>query len=154
MPEEPYFREPRTQRILLDILFILCKLNRDVGYRQGMHELLAPLLWVIEEDAIKEDVAPSDETDKLMTDMLDKRFIEHDAFSLFSLVMQSARSFYELGGQPRDSDSQSNSNEDQGATSPIVERSKCIHEVYLARVDPHLASHITELEVLPQIFLM
>ena len=37
---------------LRDILFIFCKLNPDVSYRQGMHELLAPVLWVIERDAI------------------------------------------------------------------------------------------------------
>lgn len=52
MPENLYFREPKTQAMLLDILFIFCKLNRDVGYRQGMHELLAPVLWVVERDAI------------------------------------------------------------------------------------------------------
>lgn len=52
MPEEPYFRETETQRIMLDVLFVFCKINQDVGYRQGMHELLAPILWAIKEDAI------------------------------------------------------------------------------------------------------
>ena len=36
---------------MTDILFIYCKLNQDVSYRQGMHELLAPLYWVLEHDA-------------------------------------------------------------------------------------------------------
>lgn len=35
MPEEPYFRQSDAQQKLLDILFIFCKLNQDVGYRQG-----------------------------------------------------------------------------------------------------------------------
>ena len=52
MPENLYFRQPDTQRMLVDILFIFCKLNPDVSYRQGMHELLAPILWVVERDAI------------------------------------------------------------------------------------------------------
>ena len=38
--------------MLLDILFVFCKLNPDISYRQGMHELLAPVLWVVERDAI------------------------------------------------------------------------------------------------------
>ncbi|CZR54460.1 related to TBC1 domain family member 5 [Phialocephala subalpina] len=153
MPEEPYFRNPETQRILLDILFIFCKINQDVGYRQGMHELLAPILWVIEEDAIKNDHGPN--PNSTMEQTLDAGFIEHDAFTLLSLIMRSAKSFYELaepdrrvstplgGGKPPE----------QGA-SPIVERSKRIHEVYLGRLDPELARHLTDIEVLPQIFLI
>lgn len=35
-----------------DVLFVFCKLNPDVGYRQGMHEILAPVLWVVETEAI------------------------------------------------------------------------------------------------------
>lgn len=47
MPEEPYFRQQETQRILLDVLFVFCKINQDIGYRQGMHEVLAPVLWAV-----------------------------------------------------------------------------------------------------------
>lgn len=32
---------------MLDILFCYAKENPDVGYRQGMHELLAPILFVL-----------------------------------------------------------------------------------------------------------
>ncbi|RAL58521.1 hypothetical protein DID88_004025 [Monilinia fructigena] len=52
MPDEPYFRQTDTQRFMLDVLFIFCKINQDVGYRQGMHEILAPILWVVEQDSI------------------------------------------------------------------------------------------------------
>jgi TBC1 domain family protein 5 len=100
MPEEPYFRRPETQRILLDILFIFCKINQDVGYRQGMHELLAPILWVIEQDAIEnwnESERPTFQGDEsIMKQILDPVYIEHDAFTLLSLIMRSAKSFYEL----------------------------------------------------------
>jgi len=159
MPDEPYFRRPETQRILLDILFIFCKINQDVGYRQGMHEVLAPILWVVEEDAI-DSGGPSkqgagSEEDSLMSQTLDAAYIEHDAFTLLSLIMRTAKSFYELGEPDRRSQSPSAgpSTPQQGA-SPIVERSKRIHEVYLARLDPELAKHLTDIEVLPQIFLM
>jgi TBC1 domain family protein 5 len=159
MPEEPYFRRPETQRILLDVLFIFCKINQDVGYRQGMHELLAPILWVVEQDAVdtRNETGKTASTgeDSLMRQILDPTYIEHDAFTLLSLVMRSAKSFYELGEPDQRSCSPSRgSGTPQHGASPIVERSKRIHEVYLARLDPDLAKHLTDIEVLPQIFLM
>jgi TBC1 domain family member 5 len=159
MPEEPYFRQPQTQRMLLDILFVFCKINQDIGYRQGMHEILAPILWVLEQDAIdfgnNGDPSPAPQSDSLMKQILDRACIEHDAFTLLSLIMRSAKSFYELGEPDRRSSNPSTgSNTPQHGASPIVERSKRIHEVYLARLDPELAKHLTDIEVLPQIFLM
>ena len=159
MPEEPYFREPHPQRMMLDILFIFCKINQDVGYRQGMHELLAPILWTVEQDAIDYgndgDGTPNSDDDALFRQTLDPTYIENDAFTLFSLIMRSAKSFYELAEPDRKSSKFSNgaATPPHGA-SPIVERSKRIHEVYLARLDPELAKHLTDIEVLPQIFLM
>ncbi|KAL8689531.1 MAG: hypothetical protein Q9218_004818 [Villophora microphyllina] len=153
MPENLYFREPPTQAMLLDILFIYCKLNRDVGYRQGMHEVLAPIVWVVSRDAI--DVEKPDDTEKdqslepgLRSECLDARFIEHDAFTLFGIIMQTVKSFYEIGSSSQAVPSSTPSN------SPIVERSRQIHEVYLRQADPELAEHLTAIEILPQIFLI
>jgi len=124
-----------------------------------MHELLAPILWIVEQDAIDYantgDQASELETDTLMKQTLDPTHIEHDAFTLLSLIMRTAKSFYELGEPDRRSNTPSNgSGTPQPSTSPIVERSKRIHEVYLARLDPGLARHLSDIEVLPQIFLM
>lgn len=159
MPDEEYFRQPETQRMLLDILFVFCKINQDVGYRQGMHEVLAPILWVVEQDAItptKRDQLPGSDADTLMNEVLDPAYVEHDAFTLLSLVMRSAKSFYELGEPDRKSSIVSTpaGAPPQQSTSPIVERSRRIHEVYLASLDPELAKHLTDIEILPQIFLM
>lgn len=94
MPDNPYFRQPETQRILLDILFIFCKLNQDVGYRQGMHEIAAPIVWVVESEAI--DVGVESRTlgeDATIKTIFDADYIEHDAFAIFGQVMQSAKTF-------------------------------------------------------------
>jgi TBC1 domain family protein 5 len=124
-----------------------------------MHEVLAPILWVVEQDAIdtrnERDKESSVEEDSLMKQILDRTYIEHDAFTLLSLIMRSAKSFYELGEPDRRSSSPSTgSGTPQHGASPIVERSKRIHEVYLAQLDPELAKHLTDIKVLPQIFLM
>ncbi|KAI9737462.1 MAG: hypothetical protein M1834_009617 [Cirrosporium novae-zelandiae] len=154
--ENYFFREPSTQTMLLNILFVYTKLNEDVGYRQGMHELLAPLLWVIERDAIQksdiESVHVEEQNISLIQDLFNADFIEHDAFTLFSLIMRCAKPFYEhssnseenIGGERR---------RNQGDTA-IVARSKKIHEDLLAKVDPELADRLTQLDVLPQVFII
>ena len=81
MPENTYFRQPDTQNMMLDVLFIYTKLNPDVGYRQGMHELLAPVLWVVERDAVN-----IDDVGQPLDQVLDRHFVEHDTFTLFAEI--------------------------------------------------------------------
>lgn len=144
MQDNYFFREPTTQKKLLDILFIYSKLNPDTGYRQGMHELLAPILWVISQDAVDTSRVPHASKNKegidFMLDILDRKYIEHDAFNLFCAVMQTAKSFYEMG--------------DKKDSSAIVAQSDRIHNELLMAVDPDLAHHLQVVGVLPQIYSM
>lgn len=94
MPENPFFRQQDTQTILLDVLFVFCKLNPDVGYRQGMHEIAAPILWVVHDDAI--DVGEGSRAlgeDAVIKTVFDADHIEHDTFAIFGQVMQNAKTF-------------------------------------------------------------
>lgn len=145
MPDNTYFRQPDTQKMMLDILFIFCKLNPDVGYRQGMHEVLAPILWVVERDAIDQKEAGVDNRTQhkdLLLDLCDSRFIEHDTFTLFGLVMQNAKAYYEPSRTKQSSD------------SPMLVKCRHIFEKLLPKADPELADHLKEIEVAPQMFLM
>jgi TBC1 domain family protein 5 len=158
MPENPYFRDPKIQTSLLNILFIYCKLNEDVSYRQGMHEIVAVILWVVSCDAIAPgfsiDVTVEQslhEDDSVMAETLDARYIEHDTFSLFQVIMRSAKGWYELG---EEDNTKNRGRSENRASSPIVEKSKYIHEHLLMSVDPELAEHLKALDVLPQVFLM
>jgi TBC1 domain family member 5 len=145
-----FFREPSTKSMMLDILFVYSKLNPDLGYRQGMHELLAPILWVVERDAVASQFsknAPVDATDdeSVMLQLLDANYVESDSFNLFCSVMQVARSFYEhTDGKPVNS---------QAELAPIVARSQFIHNELLMAADHELATHLNAIEILPQIFL-
>ncbi|TKA57893.1 hypothetical protein B0A55_12361, partial [Friedmanniomyces simplex] len=67
----------------------------------------------------------------------------HDAFALFSQVMRSAKGFYE----------QSPSHPQAGENA-IVLRSRRIFEDLLPNIDPEVASHLLEIEIVPQVFLM
>ncbi|RYP64059.1 hypothetical protein DL769_006781 [Monosporascus sp. CRB-8-3] len=120
-----------------------------------MHELLAPMVYVLEQDAIDPVGAASDASaDLTMVEMLDASFIEHDAFALFSKVMDHAKSFYEVGDAPSKNISSTPSLGRESSTSSIVEKSQRIHEVCLHQVDPELSDHLKNIEVLPQIFLI
>lgn len=141
MPDNVYFRQPATQDMMLDILFVWCKMHPSIGYRQGMHEILAPLLWVVERDAIES--TPLHTSDPLLATMLDSAYIEHDTHTLFSLIMQTAKSFY----APAESGSMTND-------TPMLARSSKIFETYLPKTDPELAAHLVQLEIVPQIFLL
>lgn len=142
MQDNFFFREPETQRMLLDILFIYSKLNPDIGYRQGMHELLAPLLWVVHHDAVDDATVTTTERQAdgadFMLDVLNHKHREADAFSLFCAVMQTAKSFYEMG--------------DNRDSSPIITKSRRIHDDLLGTFDSELALHLQVAGVLPQIY--
>lgn len=143
MPDNVYFRQPATQNMMLDILFVWCKMHPNIGYRQGMHEILAPVLWVVERDAIELVGQKPGAKDRTLADMLDSAYIEHDTHMLFSVIMQTAKSFYapaEIGSASKE--------------TPMLARSSRIFDDYLSRVDPGLHGHLVKLDIVPQIFLL
>lgn len=150
LPDEASYHESSAQRLILDVLFVYCKSNPERGgYRQGMHELLAPIFYVVQKDAVRRDsLVDKDVLDQTMLETLDAAYIEHDAYSLFSKLMQRAQVFYDI------KDVTSAGKGALETSSAIVERSKYVHEVLLNRIDPELALHLTNIEILPQIFLM
>ncbi|ROT35718.1 WD repeat domain-containing protein [Sodiomyces alkalinus F11] len=155
LPDSPLYHEEKIQTMIVDVLFVYCKLHPNAGgYRQGMHELLAPVVHVLHEDAVDRRSTTTDtQVDAILLDVFDSDYIEHDAFALFSKIMERAQVFYEVKDSITRSASASASR-GQAETSAIVEKSKFIHEDCLARVDPELARHLKDVEVLPQIFLI
>jgi TBC1 domain family member 5 len=157
MPELAYFRDPDVQRCLGDALFVWCRINGDVGYRQGMHEVLGMVLWVVERDALTkgseegkakvEGVA--EESVVVVQELLDRRFVEHDVFSLFARIMQTAKSFYE----PAAANPQGGQHGEE-QDSPMIVRAKHIFYDLLPMIDADLATHLQNIDVIPQIFLM
>ncbi|KAI9367846.1 rab-GTPase-TBC domain-containing protein [Aspergillus egyptiacus] len=146
LQENFFFHEPETKAKMIDILFIYAKLNPDLGYRQGMHELLAPILWVVDRDAIDpKSLKESKSTDDLMLQLLDSEYIEHDAFALFCSVMQTTRVYYEHNRY--------RSTNGQTDIIPIVLQCEHIQNNLLVATDSELAGHLQALDILPQIFL-
>ncbi|KAJ2057354.1 hypothetical protein GGI17_005695 [Coemansia sp. S146] len=155
-PEEAYFREARVQKLLADILFVYAKLHSSLQYRQGMHELLAPILMAVDRDSVQcegGDVF-------FVGQILDRRFVEHDAFAMFDRLMRiclpwyQAPSFtsprlkpvYKAGGSERQAAA------DAGRLhTPIIAQCHLLMEK-LASVEPQLAGHLQSLDIEPQLF--
>ncbi|GIZ39701.1 hypothetical protein CKM354_000307500 [Cercospora kikuchii] len=133
-----YTREPETQRMLVDILFTFSKLNPDISYRQGMHEIAAHLLWVVLDDAVVADNSSKAlGEDSIIKTVFDFEYVEHDTFVIFAQVMQNAKTFYLSEG-----------------SSSIAARSRHIFEELLPQVDGALMSHLQSLDIVPQVFLI
>ncbi|BFZ63821.1 hypothetical protein YB2330_004953 [Saitoella coloradoensis] len=133
----PFFRLPRTQQILHDILFTHSKLNPDTSYRQGMHELLAPILFAVQGDAIP---PPSSSSSSDQHDILhyicSETHIEADTYTLFSRLMEHAKSYYLT----------------TSSTPEIIATTNNIQNKLLPILDPDLHHHLTTLQIEPQIW--
>lgn len=47
IPGVEFFRRPHIQEIMTNILFCYARINPLMCYRQGMHEILAPIIFVM-----------------------------------------------------------------------------------------------------------
>ncbi|GAA5885299.1 hypothetical protein JCM16303_005995 [Sporobolomyces ruberrimus] len=161
-PEVEYFRQASTQNRMTDLLFIYTKLTPDTGYRQGMHELLAPILWSVDLDSLPK----STDEDSLPHLVLSNDFVEHDAYQLFSTLMKSAAPFYDhkatipLSKPPQQSRAPtglglsaaaSSSSSPPTLVQPIVAIATHLHSL-LATLDPPLHAAFTRLQIEPQLY--
>lgn len=136
MPDMTYYNDPEIMRLMCDILLVYSKLNPDLGYRQGMHELLAPVIWAVDHTSMQE----STESDETLTVLLDRKYIEHDAFSIFAKVMLLVKPYYEWTPQKTD--------------TPLIVTCNRIWAQLLPLYDPELADHLVGCDISPQIFLL
>lgn len=157
MPENLYFRQPSTQAMLLDILFVWSKLNADVGYRQGMHEILAPILWVVERDAIRSQgshTTGEEAAQETLLRVYDSNYIEHDSFLLLSAIMDGLKSAYAPPKQDRPGTRERKHEQPTSQEPPIVTRARRIVQSHLSKADPPLAAHLIDLGIPSQLFIM
>uniref|UniRef100_A0AC35TR07 Rab-GAP TBC domain-containing protein n=1 Tax=Rhabditophanes sp. KR3021 TaxID=114890 RepID=A0AC35TR07_9BILA len=101
-PEIAFFQSEETRDIMLNVLFIYGKKNPHLQYKQGMHEILAPLLYVLNLD--QETFLPlkkngllsslSEDDLKLLTIINDSEYREHDVYQLFCGMMLPLQKWY------------------------------------------------------------
>lgn len=101
-PEIEFFQTSDVQEMMVNILFHYARQHPQISYRQGMHELLAPIIFVLHNDqqaflhALELDYI-REFPDALRDDireLLNPDYTEHDAFFLFNQVMDAVESWY------------------------------------------------------------
>ena len=137
-PEHPRFQDEQVKSTLESALFIWSKMNPNISYRQGMHELAAIIFIVIEKDSI------NNIDDQEFEILLDSRYVEADTFILFFSLMRCTKAWYE---------STPSSRPPQGTPSlPILKICEKVMYEYLKPLDYPLFSHLTKLQIEPQLF--
>ncbi|KAG6889306.1 hypothetical protein C0995_001962 [Termitomyces sp. Mi166 len=141
-------------------------MNPHIGYRQGMHEILAPLYYAVEFDSLSPDGSP-DEAD--VREVCSKTWLAGDAWALFDSVMHGLSKWYEWREPPPDAAPTNaisslathvNFNIPEGPlnikpyTAPIVEACNRIQSTYLRTTDPQLYNHMQTAGIEPQLYGM
>ncbi|XP_034561483.1 TBC1 domain family member 5 isoform X2 [Notolabrus celidotus] len=159
-PEIRYFQDEDVRTKLTDILFCYARENEQLLYKQGMHELLAPIVFVLHCDHqafqhASETASPSEE----MKCLLNPEFLEHDAYALFSQLMETAEpwfSSYERevrkGKEEMLTSIPFARPQDSGPSVAIVTKVNRIQDQLVKKHDVELHMHVNRLEIAPQIY--
>ncbi|XP_016943854.4 TBC1 domain family member 5 [Drosophila suzukii] len=160
-PGVDFFRKPLVQNAMVNILFYYAREHPYMCYRQGMHEILAPIIFVVYSDhqsllhfseLAKTDINPT------LLDVLDPAYLEADTYSLFSRLMASVESYYRVsnlvstpGGHI---EQRAESPGDNGTPSEaeVIGQLNFIRDKILAKQDQHLHHYLQKMEIPLHIF--
>ncbi|KIM55849.1 hypothetical protein SCLCIDRAFT_90330, partial [Scleroderma citrinum Foug A] len=148
-PDMGYFRGEEVQHQLTNVLFLYSVMYPDIGYRQGMHELLAPLFYAIDFDSVQEGHEIS-ETDSLFTELCSRKWVAADSWALFSAVMRKISLWYEWR-EPTSPPTHGPVNL-KPYVPPIVDACNRIQGTLLKSVDPALHEAMQNAGVEPQMY--
>ncbi|XP_013184631.2 TBC1 domain family member 5 [Amyelois transitella] len=147
-PDELYFREKEVQDIMVEVLFFWARSHSHVGYRQGMHEILAPLLLELYLDR---KFAPNNLSDTLKY-VLQEEYLEHDSYMLFNAIMKGLEKFYTTGDIVPTSEGRMPTSNVVHNPNEVVRYLEKIRDEYLVPLDPELAAHLTECNISLELF--
>ncbi|GBN45235.1 TBC1 domain family member 5 [Araneus ventricosus] len=157
-PEIEFFHTPNIQKMMSNILFSYAREFPHVSYKQGMHELLAPIIFVLHYD--QQAYLQASETDSLDLEihiLLNQNYIEHDAFFMFCQLMESVEPWYTLTDYSHSKYAKQITAEPFSQSNIVPgnllgRKLKRIYEQLLKYHDLTLFSYFEQLEITPQIF--
>nr|XP_021197755.2 TBC1 domain family member 5 isoform X1 [Helicoverpa armigera] len=147
-PEEQYFREKDVQDLMVRILFFWARSHANVGYRQGMHEILAPVLFELHLDR---KYAPDDLGDKLKY-ILKEDCLEHDSYMLFSAIMKGLERFYTTGDIVPTSCGRLPTSKMSHNPNEVIRYLDKVREEFLVPLDLELSLHLVECNISMELF--
>ncbi|XP_028674028.1 TBC1 domain family member 5 isoform X2 [Erpetoichthys calabaricus] len=159
-PEMQYFQQESVRNMLTDILFCYARENEQLLYKQGMHELLAPIVFILHCDhqAFQHASETAHSSEEMKT-LLNPEYHEHDAYAMFSQLMETAEPWFssferELrkGKEEMITSIPFARPQDTGPSVAIVAKVNRIQDQLLKKHDIELYMHLNRLEIAPQIY--
>ncbi|NWR57119.1 TBCD5 protein, partial [Bucorvus abyssinicus] len=162
-PEMEYFQQENVRKILTDVLFCYARENEQLLYKQGMHELLAPIVFILHCDhqafSHASEAAQPRQAFEEMKVLLNPEYLEHDAYAMFTHLMKTAEHWFSTF----EHDSQKEKDvmitpmpfarpQDLGPSIAIVAKVNQIQDHLLKKHDIELYMHLNRLEIAPQIY--
>ena len=163
-PDIGYFRDQEVQNQLANVLFVWATAHPDIGYRQGMHELLACLYYALDYDSLPSDATETD--DSAVKEFCSRVWVAADAWALFNVVMQGIGRWYEWQETKTSAGEKSPlalhvqmnlAGDNSGLkpyVAPIVQACNRIQSSLLKTVDPELRKRLQSAGIEPQIYGM
>eukprot|EP00039_Didymoeca_costata_P014653 m.239350 g.239350 ORF g.239350 m.239350 type:complete len:762 (-) comp16067_c0_seq1:7335-9620(-) len=160
-PEIEFFRNDQVQEDLLNILFCYSRLFPELSYKQGMHELLAFIYMVVYEDKCDSSDPEFANYPEQMKVVLDAKYVAHDAFLMFSKIMDVATSwFMQNKSKPRRGKKKISPVDQtpfqgpasESASSEILIKLDRIHKVLLKNYDPELFHRLQMLDIASSVY--
>lgn len=97
-PKVEYFHNQNIHNIMIDLLYIYTE-HENISYQQGMHEILAPLLFVLHcdltafEHVVEMKIISSDLWNDLNY-IMNKEYFQADVYMMFAKIMNSVKNWY------------------------------------------------------------
>ncbi|XP_017337721.1 TBC1 domain family member 5 isoform X2 [Ictalurus punctatus] len=159
-PEMRFFQEDDVRTKLTDILFCYARENEQLLYKQGMHELLAPIVFVLHTDhQAFQHASETGSPSKEMMVVLDPKFHEHDAYAMFVQLMETAEPWFSSferevrkGKEEMLTSIPFARPQDCGPSVAIVTKVNRIQDQLVKKHDIELHMHLNRLEIAPQIY--
>lgn len=133
-----YFQSATIQCIMCNVLFVWCKQHPELSYRQGMNEIVAIVVYVLYND-IHTDNHPNHHKPHILYHMLQLRYIEHDVYTVFNLLMNVLSPLY---------------NTDQNSSTNITQRCQQLESQFIQQLNPELHQHLQFNHVSTQLYAL
>lgn len=162
-PGSDFFQQQWVRDGMLQCLFLFAKENGATCYRQGMHELLAVVMQVLNVEKLTADQlrAAGLEGEALACHLLTREHIVADSFTVFKHLMHMMNPLFEVvdirqkvssdGGYIAD---KKQAEEHAIAQAPIVNRCRRIQYTLLKKFDLPLHNSLKTMGIEPQLYAL
>ncbi|XP_075154829.1 TBC1 domain family member 5 isoform X1 [Haematobia irritans] len=162
-PGVDFFRKTTIQNIMSNILFYYARDHPYMCYRQGMHEILAPVLFVMYSDHQSllhyKDISSASDIDKILLDVINPLYLEADAYFIFSRIMSCVESYYRVCSDNKVTgigiNGESPNKESKfvyTSEAEIIDQLNFIRDKILVKEDLHLHNYLLKLDIPLHIF--